>query len=57
MAVLLEACYLQMTFVGVSNELQRLINVAHAYCCKWRLKANVSKSAVVVFARELVEGS
>ena len=36
--------------VGVSNseeELQRLINVAHAYCCKWRLKANVSKSAVV----------
>ena len=44
-------------FVGVSSELQRLINVAHAYCCKWRLKANVSKSAVVVFARELVEGS
>ena len=47
-------------FVAVSNseeELQRLINVAHAYCCKWRLKANVSKSAVVVFARELVEGS
>ena len=45
-------------FVGVSNseeKLQRLINVAHAYCCKWRLKANVSKSAVVVFARELVE--
>ena len=44
-------------FVGVSNseeELQRLINVAHAY---WRLKANVSKSAVVFFARELVEGS
>ena len=26
--------------------------MAHAYCCKWRLKANVSKSAVVVFARE-----
>ena len=44
-------------FVGVSSELRRLINVAHAYCCKWRLKANVSKSAVVVFARELVEGS
>ena len=36
-------------FVGVSNsegELQRLINVAHAYCCKWRLKANMSRSAV-----------
>ena len=42
-------------FVGVSNK--GLINVAHAYCCKWRLKAYVSKSAVVVFARELVEGS
>ena len=28
--------------------------MAHAYCCK---KANVSKSAVVVFARELVEQS
>ena len=26
-----------------------------AYCCKWRLRANVSKSAAVVFARELVE--
>ena len=28
-------------FVGVSNseeELQRLINVAHAYCCKWRFE-------------------
>ena len=27
--------------------------MAHAYCCN----GNVSKSAVVVFARELVEGS
>ena len=42
--------YFADDFVGVSDseeELQRLINVAHAYCC------NVSKSAVVVFAREL----
>ena len=30
--------------------------MGHAYCCKWRLRANVSKGAVVVFAREL-EGS
>ena len=47
-------------FVGVSNseeELKRLINVAHAFCCKWRLRTKVSKSTVVVFARELVEGS
>ena len=37
-------------FVGVSDsgeELQKLIDVVHAYCCKWRLKANVSKSAVL----------
>ena len=46
-------------FVGVSDsgeELQKLIDVVHAYCCKWRLKANVSKSAVMVFARDAVEG-
>ena len=32
-------------FVGVSDsgeELQKLIDVVHAYCCKWRLKSNVS---------------
>ena len=46
-------------FVGVSDsgeQLQMLIDVVHAYCCKWRLKANVSKSAVMVFARDAVEG-
>ena len=46
-------------FVGVSDsgeELQKLIDVVHAYCCKWRLKANVSKSAVMVFARDAVKG-
>ena len=37
-------------FVGVSEQLQ----IVHAYCCKWRLKANVSKSAVMVFARDVV---
>ena len=46
-------------FVGVSefkDQLQRLKDVMYAYCCKWRLKANVSKSAVMVFARESVDG-
>ena len=46
-------------FVGVSNsgeELQKLIDVVHAYCCKWRLKANANKSAVMVIARNAVEG-
>ena len=39
-------------FVGVSDSresLQKPIDVVHGYCNKWRLKANVSKSAVMVF--------
>ena len=39
-------------FVGVSDSkesLQKIIDVVHGYCNKWRLKANVSKSAVMVF--------
>ena len=44
-------------FVGDSetkDQLQSLIDVVHAYCRKWRLKANVSKSAVMVFSGESV---
>ena len=39
-------------FVGVSEsgeQLQSVRDVVHSYCRKWRLKANVSKSAVVTF--------
>ena len=46
-------------FVGVSQSkegLQKLISVVHGYCNKWRLKANVCKSAVMVFSRNPVEG-
>ena len=46
-------------FVGVSNSKesqQKLIDVVHRYCNKWRLKANVSKSAVMVFSRNSVKG-
>ena len=46
-------------FVGFSDskeKLQKLIDVVHSYCNKWRLKANVSKSAAMVFARNKVEG-
>ena len=46
-------------FVGVSDSresLQKLIDVVHRYCSKWRLKANVSKSAVMVFSKNSVEG-
>ena len=47
-------------FVGVSDskeQLQKLIDVVYSYCSKWRLKANVTKSAVMVFSKEVVEGS
>jgi hypothetical protein len=32
--------------------LQRAVDVTHAWCCKWRMKANVgpNKSAVMLFA-------
>ena len=46
-------------FVGVSDSresLQKHIDVVHEYCNKWRLKANVSKSAVMVFSKNSVEG-
>ena len=43
-------------FVGVSDSkesLQKLIDVVYSYCSKWRLRANVSKSAVMVFLKML----
>ena len=46
-------------FVVVSDSresLQKLIDVLHRYCGKWRLKANVSKSSVMVFSTNSVEG-
>ena len=46
-------------FVDVSDtreSLQKLIDVAHGYYNKCRLKANASKSAVMVFSKNSVEG-
>ena len=46
-------------FVGVSDSkenLQKLIDVVHGFCNRWRLSANVSKSAVMVFSRSSVKG-
>ena len=46
-------------FVGLSDskeQLQKLIDVVYSYCNKWRLKANVTKSAVMDFTKEAVEG-
>ena len=47
-------------FVGLSDskeQLQKLIDVVYSYCNKWRLKANVTKSVVMVFTKEAVEGT
>ena len=41
--------------IEVVHHLQKLIEVVHGYCNKWRLKANVSKSAVMVFSKNSVE--
>ena len=46
-------------FVGVSESrerLQKLIDVVYKYCNRWRPKANVGKSAVMVFSKDGVEG-
>ena len=46
-------------FVGVSQSresLQKLIDVVYGYCNRWRLKANVGKSAVMVFSKDKSEG-
>ena len=44
-------------FVGVSDSkenLQRLIYVVYSYCSKWSLRAIVSKNAVIVFSKDVV---
>ena len=46
-------------FVGVSDSkesLQKLIDAVYSYCSKWRLRANVIKSAVMVFSKDAVNG-
>ena len=45
-----------MGVTDCKESLQSLIDIVHKYCCTWRLKANVSKSAVMVFAKECVGG-
>ena len=46
-------------FVGISDSkesLQKLLDVVYSYCSKWRLRANVSKNAVMVFSKDTVNG-
>ena len=46
-------------FVGISDSkesLQKLLDVVYSYCSKWRLRANVSKNAVMVFSKDAVNG-
>ena len=47
------------TVGGISDSresLQKLIDVVYSYCRKWKLRANVSKSAVMVFYKDAVNG-
>ena len=55
MVLVSQLCWFVDDFVGVSDSeehLQKLMDVVYAFCCKWWLKANVTKSAVMVFARD-----
>ena len=40
----------------VQQLLYNIIIIIYSYCSKWRLKANVTKSVVMVFTKEAVEG-
>ena len=50
-------------FVGISDSkesLQKLLDVVYSYCSKWRLRANVSKSAIrpsIEYGSEVWEGN
>ena len=46
-------------YVGISDSnesLQKFIDAVYSYCSKWRLGANVSKSAVMVFSKDVENG-
>ena len=46
-------------FVGItesSENLQQLIDIIYEFCSKWRLHANVNKSAILVFGKDKVKG-
>ena len=46
-------------FVGItesSKNLQYLTDVIYEFCSKWRLHANVNKSAVLVSGKDKVKG-
>ena len=44
-------------FVGSRESPQKFIGVVYRYCNRWRLKANVGKSAVMAFSKDRVQGS
>ena len=45
-------------FVGVCNSAKSLqsLDTVHGYCSRWRLRANVSKSPVMVFSKACTSG-
>ena len=46
-----QAATLESVVLGGAKHIRRVIDVVHSYCRKWRLKANVSKSAVMNFGK------
>ena len=42
-------------YIGIQL-LQQLIDIIYEFCSKWRLRANVNKSAVLVFGKDKVKG-
>ena len=55
----LEVCFFANDFVGMSDSsenLQKLIDVVYKLCNRWKLKANETTCAVVVFSKSKVRG-
>ncbi len=43
-------------FVGLSTNADDLVDVAEGFCNKWRLKSNITMSAVMVFSKGATTG-
>ena len=46
--------FVYIRVIDSKENVQKLIDVVHSYCTKWRLRANLSKSAVMVFSKDAV---
>ena len=46
--------FVYICVIDSKENVQKLIDVVQSYCTKWRLRANLSKSAVMVFSKDAV---